>query len=184
METNSHRVSADAVEVRLIEPSIQYKDSFLDMIQEWEQTGEKMVPFVLRMDTSDFSSYIDLLRNMETESTEGKKTVNSSTYWLVNDEDKVLGAVNIRHALNEHLLKIGGHIGFGIRPSERRRGYATRLLALALEKAKELGLGKVLVTCDEDNEASRRTIVKSGGVLENETFFNGKMVQRYWIELD
>ncbi len=82
--------------------------------------------------------------------------VPDSTYWLVTDENKILGAVNIRHSLTEHLFNAGGHIGYGIRPSERRKGYATKLLALSLEKTKELDITKVLVVCDAVNTASEK----------------------------
>ena len=85
---------------------------------------------------------------------------------------------------NEYLLLHGGHIGDGIRPSERGKGFATRMIALALEKCVELGLERVLMVCDQDNPASARTIVKNGGVLENEVMDEeGRWEQRYWIEL-
>jgi len=173
----------DPAALTLVEPSAVHEHAFKEMLAEWEQAGEKIVPFVLRMDYEDFPAYVGNLEKMKSEPTGDRKTVNSSTFWLMNAEGRMLGAVNIRHELNEHLLKIGGHIGFGIRPSARRRGYAVQQLKLALDKARELGLERVLLTCDDDNEASRRTILRCGGVLENETFFNGKMVQRYWIEL-
>jgi len=182
---NAIEHQAREIGVKLVEPSAEYEKAFIEMIHEWEQTGEKMVPFVLRMDMSDFEVYLQTLYQMKTEVTEGKKTVNSSTFWLVSshDETRTIGAVNIRHDLNEHLLKIGGHIGFGIRPSERGKGYATQMLALALVEARRLGLAKVLITCDEDNLGSQKTILNNGGVLENKTFFNGKMIERYWIQL-
>jgi predicted acetyltransferase len=84
-------------------------------------------------------------------------------------------------ALEHH----GGHVGYAIRPSERLKGYGTRLLALTLDKAREMGLGRVLVTCDTDNFASVRVIEKNGGVLENQVISNrsGKMISRYWIAL-
>lgn len=94
-----------------------------------------------------------------------------------------MGAVNIRHRLNEKLLKTGGHIGDGIRPSERRKGYATAMLALALEECKKLGIDKVLMCCDKDNIGSAKSIVKNGGVLENEVEEEGHIEQRYWIQL-
>ena len=92
-----------------------------------------------------------------------------------------MGAVNIRHTLNEGLLKDGGHIGDGIRPSERGKGLGTRMIALALEECDRLGIRDVLMCCDKDNAASARTIVKNSGVLENEIEINGVPVQRYWI---
>ena len=106
-------------------------------------------------------------------------------FFLLDEErDRLLGAVNIRHYLNESLLREGGHIGDGIRPSERNKGYGTELVRLALEECRKLGINRVLMTCDKDNIASARTIVKNGGVLENE-FVNSdrEIEQRYWIAL-
>lgn len=90
---------------------------------------------------------------------------------------------SIRHRLNEHLLRIGGHIGYGIRPSERNKGYATMQLALALDKAKEMGLTRVLLTCDKYNIGSAKTIINNGGILDSEDIIDGIEIQRYWIEL-
>ena len=103
---------------------------------------------------------------------------------LDEDRDRLLGAVNIRHYLNDSLLKEGGHIGDGIRPSERRKGYATEMIRMALTECKKLGIEKVLMTCDKDNIGSARSIIKNGGILENE-FVNseGNIEQRYWISL-
>ena len=94
-----------------------------------------------------------------------------------------MGAVNIRHSLNDYLLQYGGHIGDGIRPSERRKGYATGMIGLALEECRRLGIRKVLMVCDKDNIGSARSILKNGGVLENEVEEEGKLKQRYWITL-
>ena len=94
-----------------------------------------------------------------------------------------MGAVNIRHKLNEELLYTGGHIGDGIRPSERRKGYATAMIALALEECRKLGIDKVLMCCNKDNIGSAKSIINNGGVLENEVEEDGHWEQRYWIEL-
>ena len=168
---------------RLVEPSYEYRDEYLQMIEEWKSTGERMVPFVLRHDCSNFDAFLKEMHLLKTSPNLGEGKVNCSTYWLVNDDKKVIGAVNIRHRLNAQLLKKGGHIGYGIRPSERRKGHATRLLALALNKAKELGIQKALVTCDKENIGSAKTILKNGGVLESEEMIDGTVVQRYWIEI-
>ena len=90
--------------------------------------------------------------------------------------------MNIRHRLNDSLLLSGGHIGDGIRPSERGKGFGTKMIALALEECSRLGIKRVLMCCNRDNTASARTIVKNGGVLENEILEDGVPVQRYWIE--
>lgn len=108
---------------------------------------------------------------------------DSTFFCLDTDRNIFVGAVNIRHTLNEGLLKDGGHIGDGIRPSERGKGLGTRMIALAFEECGRLGLRDVLMCCDKDNIASARTIVKNGGVLENEIEVDGVIVQRYWIHL-
>lgn len=101
-----------------------------------------------------------------------------------HDFDRYLNDLDTKDgAENEELLKTGGHIGDGIRPSERRKGYATAMIALALDECKKLGISRVLMCCDKDNVGSVRSIIKNGGVLENEVEGNGHIVQRYWIQL-
>ena len=96
----------------------------------------------------------------------------------------MVGAVNIRHYLNEPLLLNGGHIGDGVRPSERRKGIATAMIRLALEECKKLGISKVLMVCDRENIGSAKSIIHNGGVLENEVTVEGVVEQRYWISLE
>lgn len=96
----------------------------------------------------------------------------------------LVGMIDIRHRLNDYLLCFGGHIGYSVRHSCRRRGYATRMLALALERCRSMGLTRVLITCCKNNLASARTIQKNGGVLENEVSAHGEITQRYWITLE
>ncbi len=99
--------------------------------------------------------------------------------------DKVLGMLDLRHELNDYLLQIGGHIGYSVVPSERKKGIATEMLKQALVKCRELGIPKVLVTCVASNVGSAKTIQKCGGVLENEVVDNnGDLLQRYWITLN
>ena len=100
------------------------------------------------------------------------------------DKDIFVGAVNIRHCLDEGLLHSGGHIGDGIRPSERRKGYATAMIALALKECKKLGIERVLMCCRKDNIGSAKSIINNGGVLENEVLDEDDVLtQRYWIDL-
>jgi predicted acetyltransferase len=170
--------------VYLSKPSMELQSEYLSFYQEWVYSGEKMVPWVVSKDPSDFRSMIQFLLNNEKDEHVPDGWVPSSTYWLVTEERDVIGAVNIRHRLTDKLFNIGGHIGYGIRPSERRKGYATKILSLSLEKAKELGLQKVLVTCDKENTGSEKTIRKNGGVQDTSYVKDdGNVTLRFWIDL-
>ncbi|WEK61875.1 MAG: GNAT family N-acetyltransferase [Candidatus Microbacterium colombiense] len=111
--------------------------------------------------------------------------VHNDLYWIV-DEGVVVGFLSLRHELNEWLREAGGHIGYAVRESRRRRGYASTALALGLDRARELGLDRVLVTCDDDNIASARTIEGAGGVLQDVSDQSARghaLLRRYWIQL-
>lgn len=102
----------------------------------------------------------------------------------LDEHEHLVGMTNLRHRLNDYLLTYGGHIGYSVRPSERQNGYATQMLRLTLEKAKERGIEKVRICCDHYNVASAKTIRANGGVLEDEQFdsSDGTLTQRYWIQ--
>lgn len=112
--------------------------------------------------------------------------VTAEQYLLVNEKKRILGMIQLRHELNDYLLEIGGHIGYSVRPSERRKGYANEMLSKVLNICKQKGMDKVLVTCNEDNIASRKTILKNGGILENKSYEvdEDNYVERYWIHLN
>lgn len=124
--------------------------------------------------------------NWQQKSSEPKSgLVPDSTFFCLDEERNIIvGAVNIRRYLNEYLLAHGGHIGDGIRPSERRKGYATQMVGLALEECKRIGIKKVLMVCDKDNIGSAKSIKNNGAILENEIVKDGKTIQRYWIEIE
>ncbi len=111
--------------------------------------------------------------------------VEATQYIAMNETGLVVGVIQLRHDLTNYLRSFGGHIGYSVRPSERRKGYASRMLDLCLKEAYTLGLDRVLITCDEDNIGSRRVIEKAGGVLEdaiaNPT--TGKRTLRFWVAL-
>ena len=109
--------------------------------------------------------------------------VPHSTFWLVRGGSEVVGVSNLRHALIPKLLREGGHIGYGIRPSARGQGLGNEILRLTLGRAVAMGLQEALVTCDKANVASARVIVRNGGTLDSEIFIEerGVMLQRYWI---
>ena len=151
------------------------------MLDEWYASGEKIIPWAIRrLDYHDFEYYKNNLEVTE----ERKDRVPDSTFFCLDEERNIfVGAVNIRHYLNERLLLDGGHIGDGVRPSERRKGVATEMIRLALQECKKLGIEKVLMVCDKDNIGSAKSIINNGGVLENEIEVDGILQQRYWITL-
>lgn len=154
----------------------------IDMMDEWHQSGEVIVPTAISsLDYHDYQTYVQTL---EADTKKNPHLVKDSTYFCLDEKKhQFVGAVNIRHTLNEGLLKCGGHIGDGVRPSLRRQGIATQMIALALKKCEELHIEKVLMVCDQTNIGSAKSIMNNGGVLENEVEADGKIMQRYWIDL-
>ena len=168
--------------LKLVKLDYKYQKQLLDMMNEWSKTGEKIVPYSIRKNNyEDFENYIKVFEDEE----KGQPGfVPATTLFCIDTvRDIFVGAINIRHYLNESLLLNGGHIGDGIRPTERRKGYATKMIGLALEECKKLGIVKVLMVCDKSNIGSAKSIINNGGVLENEVIVDGNIEQRYWIEL-
>jgi len=167
--------------LKLIEPNTIYKITYREMMEEWRSSGEELVPFTLEYDSTDFDKFILFTNSFKTVKADG--FVHHSTFWLITDDNNIAGVSNLRHYLNESLLSEGGHIGFGIRPSFRRKGYASKLLELTLLEAKKINLSKVLLTCDKSNTGSSRTIHKNNGVLWKEQILDGIMKQYFWIDI-
>ncbi|MEJ3737629.1 GNAT family N-acetyltransferase [Bacillus tropicus] len=170
--------------VSLLTPTTDLQDEYLNFYNEWKDSGETMIPWVISKDPSNFPAMVQELLDAHNGVNLPQSWVPDSTYWLVTDNNRIVGAVNIRHSLTEHLFNAGGHIGYGIRPSERRKGYATKLLELSLEKTKKLNITRALVVCDEVNTASEKTILHNGGVRDDDFIEeDGNVVRRFWIEL-
>jgi len=164
----------------LIFPTLEDKESALDYKQEHINSGESHIHgSAAFIHFDDYDNWLEQIIVTQTDAPFG--FVTGITYFAVVD-GKIVGTLSIRHYLNDTLMKTGGHIGYGVRPSERRKGYGTKMLSLALEKCRELGIQKALITCDKNNTGSAKTIKNNGGVLENEIIDNdGNAVQRYWI---
>ncbi|MGW0364535.1 GNAT family N-acetyltransferase [Streptomyces sp. NPDC002990] len=130
-----------------------------------------------------FAAWVERLRGYGDRTRPVEQGRVHATYWWIAEGDTYLGAIDLRHYLNALLLDAGGHIGYSIRPSARRRGLATWALAAVLHEARIMGMDRVLLTCTPDNAASVRTIERCGGVLEDtrETLIGRK--RRYWIDL-
>ena len=174
------------MDLKLIKITKEYEKELGEMIDEWKHDIEvnhtnSSPGSIFKNDYHDFDYY---LNNLEHKVETDKRVPDTVFFLLDTKRNRLIGAVNIRHYLNERLLFDGGHIGDGIRPSERRKGYGTEIIRLALEECKKLGIYRVLITCDKENIGSRKTIINNGGVLENEVVDEeGQIVQRYWINL-
>lgn len=167
--------------LKLVKASKEYRTQITEMLDEWYASGEKIIPYTIRrLDYRDFEYYC---ANLEVKDTSSGLVPDSTFFCLDEDRDIMVGVVNIRHYLNEALLQSGGHIGDGVRPSERRKGIATQMIGLALQECKKLGIDRVLMVCDKDNVGSAKSIMNNGGVLENEVVVDGCVEQRYWIAL-
>jgi predicted acetyltransferase len=169
--------------VELVRPRPTLCDSYRSLVAEFCAAGEKLIPFVLAFDHADFDAFLGHLEACSRGIDLPPGFVAHSTYWLVRDRSEVVGVSNIRHALTDKLRREGGNIGYGIRPSARRSGFGVTILRKSLERAAELGIANVLVTCGKANLGSARTILRNGGVLDSEEYLSerGEIVQRYWI---
>ena len=165
----------------LVTPRVEYQESFLEAMEEFGIHDQSMI-VERRLARSDFDGYLRVVDAW----TRGQEVppgwVAVSTFWLV-DGGEYIGSTNVRHVLNDYLHDYGGHIGYMIRPSKRRQGYGTEICRLVINEAWKLGLARVLITCDDDNEGSRKIIEANGGELENVVPQPDRNVpkRRYWV---
>jgi predicted acetyltransferase len=171
---------------RLMAPRADYEPTHRSFVEEFVASGETIVPWIAAEPYSSFGAYVAKLEAAAQGVGIREGFVPHSTFWLVDANDEIVGISNLRHRLTDFLLSFGGHIGFGVRPSMRGRGYATELLRATLVEARGQGLRKVRVTCDRDNVASAKTILRNGGVLDDEEYMpeQQRIVSRYWIDGD
>jgi len=165
-------------------PTIYDKDKWLDYYMETISDNPSAKPGGFSKNTN-YEEWVMKINDAANGINLPEGWVPYSFYLLVNDE-KIIGSISIRHDLDEMLRLYGGHIGYNIRPSERRKGYATKMLSLGLEKCKELGLKEVLITCKKDNIGSAKTIENNGGILEEEIYVKEEeaIFKKYWINVN
>lgn len=172
----------------LVKPDLMYFEKYNDMMKEWNSSGTRIVPWFLDkpfVKLSDFADFVKMLDNCEHGKVEDRFCATTS-YFVVDDKDMLIGAASLRHYLTVEGFATFGHIGFGIRPSERNKGNATEVLRLMLCEAKSKKMRKVLLGALSTNTASCRVIEKCGGKLENTVANPGNVVEkinRYWIEI-
>lgn len=170
--------------MRLQRPSMDYKQQVLEYKKEFIENGDDLAGASYLQKYDVYEEWLKFVQDNEKEDTKHTE-VTADVFLAIREEDnKLVGMINIRHALNEYLYNYGGHIGYSVRKAERRKGYAKEMLKIALKKCRELKMKKILITCDADNIASAKTIKACSGILENEVYEDGILVQRYWIELN
>lgn len=170
--------------LKLVFPTEEFEEEWRSIIQEFGAAHEKVKPFALKGPIDNYEKYLENARRYSkcVDIPEGR--VPADIFFLVDEGHKrILGAIDIRYGLNDYLFTIGGNIGYSIRPSERKKGYATEMLRLGLEICSEKGMQKVLITCNKSNIASSKVIIKNGGAFENEIPDGDEIVQRYWVEV-
>ena len=170
----------------LIKPSLEYKEQIIDMLDEWflynKTHKTDLSPRCIFQDYQNFDAYIERFKQAEINPKVG--LVPATLYFAYDKERNIIvGAIQIRHCLNEHLKLSGGHIGDGIRPSERRKGYATEMIGLALKKCKEMGINEVMMSCNKENIGSRKSIINNGGVYERDVLDDDELLEVYWISV-
>jgi predicted acetyltransferase len=170
--------------LQIVEPGESSRDESISYLQEYVAAGETWGQGALREALCDFAGFVRRVRQWEQGLGSPPDGVPTSVFLLTRCS-RILGECSLRHRLTDSLRHDGGHISYAVRPSERGKGYATTMLKFVLEKARQRGIERVLLTCDKDNPASARVIQKNGGILDSEgiSLSRGKAIQRYWIDL-
>lgn len=170
--------------IELINPSHLYKEQIMEYKNEFLLHSDSLDGTAGLKTAQNFEEWLSAIQDNASEETVRTGLVPASTYLAVRTADsRIVGMIDIRRRLNDYLLQFGGNIGYSVRKSERQKGYASEILRLALRKCRIMNMDRVLITCDKDNIGSAKTILKNGGILENEVEEQHGITQRYWINL-
>lgn len=173
-------------ELILIKPTAEYGTQIMDYRQEFLDAGDSMDGCgpLRRFDNS--LEYLRACKDYETPETVPENLVQATQFICIRKSDnKLVGMIQVRHCFNEYLEKYAGHIGYSVRPSERRQGYAKKMLKMVLPFCREIGLEKVLISCSDGNIGSEKTILSNGGVYESTVLEpnSNRYLKRFWIIL-
>lgn len=169
----------------LIKPTGEYANQITEYRREFLDAGDSMDGCGPLRRVADPEQYLRACREYEDVATVPEHLVPATQFILVREEDgRLLGMLQVRHCFNDYLEKYAGHIGYSVRPSERRRGYAKKMLAMALPFCREIGLDRVLICCIDGNIGSEKTILANGGVYESTVHEpnENEDLKRFWID--
>lgn len=172
--------------MRLIKPDASFARQIMAYRQEFLDAGDSMDGTGALRGMTDAAQWLAHTETLSSPDTLPEGWVQATQFICVRaKDDRLMGMIQLRHRLNDYLAKCGGHIGYSVRPSERRKGVAGWMLSSILPYCRTVGLERVLITCRETNEASRKTILLNGGVYESTVFDpeDNETLERYWIAL-
>ena len=170
----------------LVKPSSEYANQIIEYRQEFLNAGDSMDGTGPLRRFENPEEYIKTCAEYEDAQTVPTHLVPATQFLFIRKSDnKLVGMIQVRHCFNDYLEKYAGHIGYSVRPSERRKGYAKEMLRITLPFCREIGLNKVLITCTDGNIGSEKTILANGGVYESTIHEpnENKNLKRFWINL-
>lgn len=171
------------MKISLVRPTMEYKDKAADFKREFFDNGELTINGSELFDkTDDYEKWLESVTNNTLPETVNPEWVVMDTFFAVDESDRIIGIIDLRHTLNG-FLKDFGNCGYSVRPSERRKGYAAEMLRLMLDAAANVGLSELHLAAERDNEPSIKTIIKNGGIFERSFEHEGKQADIYRIVL-
>lgn len=169
--------------LKLVRPTLEMKQAVLEFKQEFLDNGETVINGSEMLDNMDsYEKWLESITNNKSADTVNPNWVVTDTFLAVDGNDRMVGIIDLRHTLND-FLKDFGNSGYSVRPSERKKGYATKMLAMIKQVAKDAGLSRIQLSVERDNEPSVKTIVNNGGVYERSFEFEGEMADVYMVDL-
>lgn len=169
--------------IKLVRPTVELKEKALDYRQEHFNNNEMIINGSELLDKTDnYEEWLKSVTDNTTIETVNPNWVVTDTFFALDEADRIVGIIDLRHRLND-FLKDFGNCGYSVRPTERKKGYATEMLRQILEVARNAGLTEVHLSVERDNEPSVKTIIKNGGVYERSFEFEGSQADIYKIVL-